>query len=171
MPKVFISSSAQDRRLAHEIAVALEQHGMNVWTSDRLPPGARIDQAIKDAVRDSDAYLVIQVPSTMKAFLPAREDYVDMEWDAIIRLAAREPGRKVLPVIPEGRTLSLLWRDWVPIRIGEPVDGDRLAHEVNAALAANSTEQEPFTAEERARQRQIAGQIIQNAERIEKGEI
>jgi hypothetical protein len=167
MPKIFISSSAQDRQLAHEIATALEQHGMHVWTSDRLPPGGRIEEAIKNAVRDSHACLVIQGPTTIRGYSPRRDDYVDMEWDAIFTTAAKESNRKIVPVVPEGRTVSLLWRDWVPIRIGSPLDADRLVRDVDWALSAASTEQEPFTAEERAWQRQRAKEIMKDIERIE----
>jgi TIR domain len=167
MPKIFISSSAQDRPLAAEIATALEQHGMQVWSSDRLPPGGRIEEAIKNAVRDSDACLVIQAPARAKDFIPRWHDHVDMEWDAIFTAAPNESNRKILPVIPEGRTVSPLWRDWVPIRIARPLDADRLVRDVDWALSARSTEQEPFTAEERVKQRQRAREIRESLERIE----
>jgi 1-acyl-sn-glycerol-3-phosphate acyltransferase len=90
-----------------------------------------------------------------------------MEWDAIFTTAAKESNRKIVPVVPEGRTVSLLWRDWVPIRIGSPLDADRLVRDVDWALSAASTEQEPFTAEERAWQRQRAKEIMKDIERIE----
>jgi 16S rRNA U1498 N3-methylase RsmE len=89
-----------------------------------------------------------------------------VEWDAILRAAAKQANRKVIPVIPEGRTVSLLWRDWVPIRLANTLDAEQLVRDVDLALSTASTEQEPFTAEERARQRQHAKDIQETVERI-----
>lgn len=157
----------QDRPLAHEIATALEQRGMKVWTSDKLPPGGRIAEAIYNAVRDSDACLVIQADPDARTSARRPDDYMDLESDVILRVAAKDATRKVVPVIPQGRNISLFWRGWVPIKLGSQVEGDRLAHDVNVALASPTPEQDPFTEEELTRKRQRAREIMQAVEQIE----
>lgn len=74
MPKVFLSYAHDDAEFARKLAADLRVRGINVWidVSD-LKPGLRIEDSIGNALRDSDALLVILSRSSLQSQWVRRE--------------------------------------------------------------------------------------------------
>ena len=95
MSHIFLSYSREDFDFAENLAVRLEQAGVQVWRDvERLHPGVNWRQDIDDALRSADAVIVVISPASKKS------EYVTYEWAYAVGV-----GISVIPVLLEDTEL------------------------------------------------------------------
>jgi hypothetical protein len=62
--QVFMSYAREDAELAHRIAHVLREYGMDVWDGTQILPGDNWAAKIGDALRDSEAMVVLLTPGS-----------------------------------------------------------------------------------------------------------
>lgn len=135
--KVFISHSDSSRELAMKVAEGLRGVGLEVWDSERdILPGDNWAEKIAQALRESEAMVVLLTPEALRSGLVRREiDYA---------LGARRFSSRLIPVIvgseEDFREESLPWilRHLNPIKLpgsgkGEEDGIRRIAQALQAA--------------------------------------
>jgi len=66
-PRVFISYSHADSDWARSFAEALKNRGLRVWFDQfEIPPGETLQDAAGDALRDSEVFVTLVQPETLK---------------------------------------------------------------------------------------------------------
>ena len=100
-PLVFISyshSDVEDVECVRKFAQALEEQGVSVWLDvARLLPGDSLQKEIEDAIRKSDAIVVVITPETV------RSANLFFEIGAAVGM-----GKRVIPVLPSDLDTSVL---------------------------------------------------------------
>jgi len=71
--KVFLSHTSEDRQAARILADELEQAGFEVWSADLLLPGDNWADELAEALRSSDAMVVLISPSSVRSEWIRRE--------------------------------------------------------------------------------------------------
>jgi TIR domain len=93
---VYISHSGQDNRLAAEVSRVLHQAGMEAWDASHILPGENWAEATADALRNSDAMVVLLTPESARSkvvqsdvgFALGQPDFKDR----VISVVAGPPG-------------------------------------------------------------------------------
>jgi hypothetical protein len=66
--KVFVSFAQRDHRLVHALSGALVERGMTPFVAtQRLSPGSRLDEKVRDMIRDSDCVVVLNTPNASRS--------------------------------------------------------------------------------------------------------
>ncbi len=93
---VFISNSTRDGPLAAEVADACRSSGLEAFTSTELPAGRDIGDALREALAESRAVIMILSPSDLTPAM-AIELGAAMAWNKPIYAIASEPSATRLP--------------------------------------------------------------------------
>lgn len=101
VPKVFLSHSHLDKRVARRLLRRLSAHGIRVWLDERaLQVGAALTSTIRSQIEDSDAVLVI-----------ASQASADSKWVGLELDFAREHGKTVIPFFIDSLAKHERFRD------------------------------------------------------------
>lgn len=92
-PLIFISSSKEDAGAAEELRVELERRGARVWGPDKLNRVASTMRGLDEAIRRSDAFIVIASSAA------ARSTWVLGEVAAALEVLGESERSKVIPVL------------------------------------------------------------------------
>ena len=65
--KVYLSYVKKDGVLANKLSEYLEKHGVSVWEDSNVLPGDKWDQAIEQALKDSDFIITLLTPHAFKS--------------------------------------------------------------------------------------------------------
>lgn len=72
--QVFLSYSHKDSKLAKQIAKGLVEFGLDIWNSEaEIFPGDNWAEKVSDALKDSDAMVVLITPESLKSRTVQRE--------------------------------------------------------------------------------------------------
>ena len=111
--KVFISHQSKDNELANQLFTALKAQGFDPWLDAlSVPPGADLQAAVLQALKSSDAYILVAGHGTVG------DPNVLFEMGA-----AAGAGIPIIPIIfPSGETPELLskWSHIVTLRVQDP---------------------------------------------------
>ena len=105
VPKVFISYSHLDKRVARRLFRRLAAHGIKVWFDQlKLRFGAFLTSSIRSQIEDSDALLVI-----------ASQASADSTWVGLELDFAREHGKTIIPFFIESLAKHERFRDFLGV--------------------------------------------------------
>jgi hypothetical protein len=133
--QVFLSHGHTDAKLASRLASELEERGLDVWWDQKIQSGERWDEALRRALREADACVVL----VSRASDPA-EPRLSKEWSAVQQRSWDEPGFRIVPVQLRDAVVPPFLRKWQGLRLAEP------AKEINAAadkIVASLRQAEP----------------------------
>jgi hypothetical protein len=100
-PRVFLSHSHRDKRLARRVVRRLTAHGITVWIDEReLRLGAALSASIQAQIEASDVLLVV-----------ATEASAASTWVGLEIACAREHGKTIIPVLFEAVDRAECFRD------------------------------------------------------------
>ena len=88
---VFISHASRDAAYMHELAKALLEYGVPVWTSSDIQAGTDWEHELEDRLSDCDAVVVIMSPNSLASGWVEREIQT-----------GRANGKKLLPLLLDG---------------------------------------------------------------------
>ena len=109
MPDVFVSYSRRDSEFVQRLAESVSQRGKEVWLdTEGIADGEVFPEAIKRAIEQSDAFLFVITPASV------RSAYCENEVDY-----AREMQKRIVPVlrdpVPDGELpAEIRDRNWIP---------------------------------------------------------
>ena len=115
--KVFISHSFDSREAALKLARALEERGLEPWTSARLEPGKDWRAAITQAVSESQGFLFLVGPQSQE------DRWLQVEWQAILESDwDRVPQRPMIPILFGDIAVPPFLAGWVAFRADRSMD-------------------------------------------------
>ena len=129
--RVFLSHAHADRDWARHLASELQQRGLDVWLdSERQEPGQRRDEALRKAIDEADACLVV----FSRAADPSdpSETLLSKEWSAIQESRWERPHLPIYPIQLGDADVPPFLRRWQALRFPEPIEeieaaADRIA--------------------------------------------
>lgn len=109
-PKVFLSHSHRDKRVARRLVRSLTAHGIKVWIDEReLRVGTTLTPSIRSQIEDSNMLLVIASQAS------AGSKWVGLELDF-----AREQGKEIIPFLIEPLAEHERFRDHLGVDATSP---------------------------------------------------
>lgn len=106
MPKVFLSHSSKDKRLAARIARDLESYSIGVWFDDQeMKVGDSITGRVQQGLHEADFVVVLLTRNSLES------GWVEKEWQSKIGHEAAQRSVKVLPVKGDDCEVPLLLQD------------------------------------------------------------
>ncbi len=131
--KVFLSYAHNDGFLAKKIASALENEGLSVWNAEReILPGDNFAEKISEALKASDAMVVLLTPESLKSKW--------IQWEIEYALGNKSYNRRVIPVlVGSEENLSLESIPWIlrklqMIRLSKPEQTEEEINQITEAL-------------------------------------
>lgn len=132
--KVFLSYAAQDGELARKIAEGLRRRGFHVWWDDDILPGDNWAEAVSNALKDSQAMVVLLTPNALRSKWVQRD----------IEFALVSPGfrQRLIPVVvgdaqqQQAAEASLPWilRRLAWVRLPDPAAVEDKLAEISQTL-------------------------------------
>lgn len=112
MSAVFISYSADAKKWAEKLAVALRGEGLATWTDfENLSPGERIYDQLQRPLDQATFYLVVVGPRNVV------HEILDIEWQGILERTWTDPDKRIIPVlIGKAKTPAFL-KNWASFRL------------------------------------------------------
>jgi hypothetical protein len=105
VPKVFLSHSHADKRIARHLVRRFTAHGIKVWIDDaELRLGAKLTASLRAQIEDAETLLII-----------ASQASVDSKWVAMELELAREHGKTIIPFFIEPLSDHQNFRDHLGI--------------------------------------------------------
>ncbi len=127
-PLVYAAHAQSDRGLVTRLRADLQRLGVGVWVDEYdLAPGTSWEQAIRDAIRDTAALLLVASPQTRSSRYIVDELHI-----------AELYGRRIYPLWIEGTQ----WIECIPLGWGGLQHLDARGERYDAALATLTTELE-----------------------------
>ncbi len=131
--KVFLSYTHNDSFLAKKIASALVKKGLDVWNAEtEILPGDNWAEKISNALKESDAMVVLVTPESLESRIVRREiEYA---------LGDKSYNKRVIPVlIGSEENLSVESIPWIlrklqMIRLSKPEQTDEGINQITEAL-------------------------------------
>jgi hypothetical protein len=96
-PKVFISSTRQDRELARDMVRRLRSAGLEPTTNRAIRPGKDFRKGVGQAIRSSAAVIFLMTPAALDSPWPAYEMGVAEGLDRFILAVTAGTGQRPLP--------------------------------------------------------------------------
>ena len=93
---VFISYSHRDSRLVDEIARTMDSYGLHVFTDAELIPGAEVEDALWDAMAESQAFVTV-VPAGESNAMTMFELGAARAWNKPVYAVVTDPASHKLP--------------------------------------------------------------------------
>ncbi len=112
MSSIFLAHSSKDKRFAHRLATALQEHGFRVWLDDaELLVGDSLFEKIGDAIIDMDFLGVVLSPNAVESSWVQREVEVALQQEFVTKRT------KVLPILYKSCSVPAflqprLWADF-----------------------------------------------------------
>lgn len=131
--KVFISHTHNDSSLAKEIASALAKKGLDVWNAEtEIFPGDNWAEKVSDALKESDAMVVLLTPKSLESRIVQREiEYA---------LGDKSYNKRLIPVlVGSEESISTESIPWIlqrlqMIRLSKPEQTDEGINQIAEAL-------------------------------------
>jgi hypothetical protein len=123
-PKIFIAHSADDEAVARRLTHHLRSRGFDPWLDrERLMPGIRWREAIREAIEVSDAVVVL-----ISAGVAERRGFIQQEIKYAMEMAERRPAGQIfiVPVLIDDSELPPQLRDLHAVRLHEKAGADSL---------------------------------------------
>ncbi len=134
-PRVFLSYAHEDAPHARTLARLLEEQGAVAWSSTAsLPVGSPVTRAIGDALRSSDAVLVLGSPASRRSTAVGRELAA-----AIAERLTGEPKVVVPVLLGEDDEIPPLLRDVQALDLRSPQDEANAVREFVSQLRSRDT--------------------------------
>ena len=112
MPDVFISYSADAKKLADRLAGSLQSEGVATWSEfENLSPGERLYDQIQQALDQAKCYLIVVGPRNLM------RDWQDQEWQGALERTWTDPDKRIIPVLVGHAEAPAFLRSWAPFRI------------------------------------------------------
>lgn len=131
--KVFLSYAHQDIDLAKKIEAVLEDEGLQVWNAEtEILPGDNFAEKISDALKASDAMVVLLTPESLNSKW--------IQWEIEYALSNKSYNRRVIPVlVGSEESVSLESIPWIlrklqMIRLSKPEHTEREINQITEAL-------------------------------------
>jgi TIR domain len=121
--KVFMSYLSADEELARRVSHTLKEAGLDVWDAEReIFPGDNPAEKVAEALRESDAMVVLLTPEALQSTMVRREiDYA---------LGAKRFKSFLIPVLVgseedfRGQNVPWILRHLNPIRLSASANGE-----------------------------------------------
>ncbi|HEY0050497.1 MAG TPA: toll/interleukin-1 receptor domain-containing protein [Pyrinomonadaceae bacterium] len=131
--KVFLSYAHKDIDLAKKIEAVLEGEGLQVWNAEtEILPGDNFAEKISDALKASDAMVVLLTPESLNSKW--------IQWEIEYALSNKSYNRRVIPVlVGSEESVSLESIPWIlrklqMIRLSKPEYAEREINQITEAL-------------------------------------
>lgn len=131
--KVFISYSHKDSDLAKQITSELINEGLEAWNAEtEILPGDNWAEKVSDALKDSDAMVVLLTPESLKSKW--------IQWEIQYALGNNSYNRRVIPVlVGSEENISLESVPWIlrklqMIRLSKPEQAEEEISQITEAL-------------------------------------
>ena len=112
MPDVFISYSADAKRLAERLAGSLQEEGVATWSDfENISAGARWYDQLQQALDQATTYLIVVGPRNIM------RDWQDQEWQGALERTWADPDKRIIPVLVGHAEAPAFLRNWASFRI------------------------------------------------------
>ncbi len=131
--KVFISFAHDDSFLARKITSALMENGFDVWNDEtEILPGDNFAEKISNALKESDAMIVLISPDSLKSKW--------VQWEIEYALGDKSYNRRVIPVLVgseeniSSESIPWILRKLQMIRLSKPEQTEEGINQITEAL-------------------------------------
>ncbi len=131
--KVFLSYAQKDSFLAKQINSALLKNGLEVWNAEtEILPGDNFAEKISDALKDSDAMVVLISPESLMS--------QNVQWEISYALGDKSYNNRVIPVLIgsedsfSSESIPWILRRLRMIRVPKPEDAGNEINQITEAL-------------------------------------
>jgi len=115
--KVFISHSHQDKKYSEQISRALESAGHEIWIDTlKLKPGDNFISKINEAIKESDAFIVIISKNSINS------ESVSREISAIALSEISKKRTKIIPVLIDRSTVPQYLAQYLYVDLSQDFD-------------------------------------------------
>jgi hypothetical protein len=112
MPDVFISYSADAKKLAERLAGSLQEEGVATWSDfENVSPGERLYDQLQLALDQAKFYLIVVGPRNVM------RDWQDQEWQGALERTWTDPDKRIIPILVGHAEAPAFLRNWAPFRI------------------------------------------------------
>jgi len=112
MPDVFISYSADAKKLAERLTGSLQKEGVATWSDfENVSPGERLYDQLQLALDEAKFYLIVVGPRNVG------RDWQDQEWQGALERTWADPDKRIIPILVGNATAPGFLRNWAPFRI------------------------------------------------------
>jgi hypothetical protein len=112
MPDVFISYSADAKKLAGRLAGSLQEEGVATWSDfENIRPGERWYDQLQQALDQAKFYVI--VVGSRKIM----RDWQDREWQGALERTWADPDKRIIPVLVGQAEAPAFLRNWASFRI------------------------------------------------------
>ena len=112
MPDVFISYSADAKKLAERLAGSLQKEGVATWSDfENVSPGERWYDQLQQALDHAKFYLIVVGPRNIM------RDWQDQEWQGALERTWTDPEKRIIPVLVGHAEAPAFLRNWAPFRL------------------------------------------------------
>jgi len=143
MPDVFISYSADAKKLAEKLAVSLQEEGVATWSDfENVSPGERLYDQIQQALDQARFYLIVVDPRN------TARDWQDQEWQGALERTWTDPHKRIIPILVGHAEAPAFLRNWAPFRLqpgrDESATARKLAETIRHARAESNRRGRPL---------------------------
>jgi len=141
MPDVFISYSADAKKLAEKLAVSLQEEGVATWSDfENVSPGERLYDQIQQALDQARFYLIVVDPRN------TARDWQDQEWQGALERTWTDPHKRIIPILVGHAEAPAFLRNWAPFRLqpgrDEPAAARKLAEIIKTCPRGEQSQRE-----------------------------
>jgi len=112
MPDVFISYSADAKKLAERLANSLQEEGVATWSDfENVTPGERFYDQLQQALDEAKFYLIVVGPRNIM------RDWQDQEWQGALERTWTDSDKRIIPVLVGDAEAPAFLRNWAPFRL------------------------------------------------------
>jgi len=112
MPDVFISYSADAKKLAERLAGSLQTEGVATWSDfENISPGERWYDQIQRALDQAKLYVIVVGSRNIM------RDWQDREWQGALERTWADPDKRIIPVLVGHADAPAFLRNWASFRI------------------------------------------------------
>jgi hypothetical protein len=139
MPDVFISYSADAKKVAESLAESLRKEGLATWSDfENISAGERIYDQLQQALDQAKVYLLIVGPRNLM------RDSQDREWQGALERTWTDPDRRIISVLVGHAEAPAFVRNWPSFRFrpgrGESALVKKLAEIIKADRPREETQ-------------------------------
>lgn len=107
MPDVFISYSADARKLTERLAGSLQREGVATWSDfENVRPGKRLYDQLKQALDEAKFYLIVVGRRNIV------RGWQDQEWQGALERTWTNPDKRIIPVLIGDAQSPAFLRNW-----------------------------------------------------------
>lgn len=112
MPDVFISYSADAKKLAERLAGSLQREGVATWSDfENISPGERLYDQLQQALDQAKFYVIVVGSRNIM------RDWQDREWQGALERTWADPDKRIIPVLVGHAEAPAFLRNWASFRL------------------------------------------------------